>query len=123
MILSEAREVPLGSKTGRSRRVLTLKCDQCFISFTSHKNIKSLRSKANHYCTQRCFALAFRRDGIADLKRRKTNNERYGTDYVISRPDIAKELASRAHTDASHQKRLQTIKIVTASKRSLISHG
>lgn len=77
---------------------MILKCDQCGNTFEESKNVKVVSSRLRHYCGFPCHHLAMKAGGIADASRKKTCNEKYGSDYLISRSDIASAAAKKAQT-------------------------
>jgi len=111
-VLGDIKRVPEGSKSrnGHKKTYLVLLCDQCGKTFEQGNNIKLIRSRPRHYCTQDCHMVAMKRGGIADASRKSTCKEKYGSDYLVTRPDVASRAGKLAHAPGAQLKRNATNK-------------
>lgn len=89
---------------------MILKCDQCGNTFEESKNVKVVSSRPRHYCGFPCHRLAMRAGGIADESRKKTCNEKYGSNYLISRNDVAKRASLKGNSPECRKLAAQSFK-------------
>ncbi len=104
------REYTVEGKASRRKKALWLRCDHCKKEFERAHTIKTQLKKKRHYCSSACFALAMKSGGIADKSRKKTCQERYGSDYYIIRHDVASKSGKLAHTPEIEKRRWKKIR-------------
>ena len=102
---------------------LTLRCDFCGREFEQGNNVKLVRSRPRHYCDLECHRRAMLRGGVADLSRRKTCRERYGSDYLIARRDVASAASKRGNSPEGRAKARASLDRRWTDQSKRLSHG
>lgn len=97
-------------KNGRmlSKKFMIVCCDQCDAVFERWQNIKTVSVRPRHYCGHACHKLAMKAGGIADESRKTTCREKYGTDYLIARSDIAKLASQKGNSRDARVKAMKS---------------
>lgn len=116
-------EFTVPSTNNRTRTVLRLRCDTCDSVFTRDFNVAAQREYGRHYCNGTCHAQAMRSGGPADASRRETCRERFGSDYLIIRHDVASRAGRAAHTPEIERRRWKKIHQRWASMGRSLSRG
>jgi len=111
MSLIEVIRKDTESKNGilRSKMFMILKCDQCGSVFEQSKNVKVISARPRHYCNTTCHSKAMESGGIADSSRKKTCRQKYGSDYLVTRSDIASAAGKKAGTPECRRRAKQTL--------------
>ena len=103
-IIEEAKRIPTGSANGKMKTYLVLMCDQCGTTFEQMNNVKLIRHRPRHYCTSECHRVAMKRGGIADVSRKSTCKEKYGSEYYITRFDVASRSGKKGNSPIARKK-------------------
>lgn len=111
MLVRIHSKIPHGSKSfsKAKRKFGIFTCEQCSKEFERWKNLKIMLNKEVHFCTLKCAHASRKKGGIIDRQRVATNLERHGAEYVIARPDVAREMARRANLPPANKKRKATM--------------
>jgi len=89
--VSEYKRIPSDGKI-KQKLYLILKCDQCGKQFEQGNNVRLIKARPRHYCGFDCHTLAMKAGGVADLSRKHTCKEKYGSDYYL----LTKESLNKA---------------------------
>lgn len=108
-IVSEHRILPKGSLNNRTKLVLVIRCDTCCVLFERDQNTRALKQRSNHFCGKiECFATAISSGGPLDIRRRATCRERYGAEFYITIPEVARQSSKRGQTREARAKQYET---------------
>lgn len=88
---------------------MVLECNVCGNRFKRHQNVALVSSRPRHYCNMMCHSLAMKSGGVADESRKKSCRQAYGSDYYITRSDVASKNGKLAHTPEIESRRWKKI--------------
>jgi hypothetical protein len=109
MLINKTQIIVIGKNNRRGiKTILKLRCDECNLDFIRKFNIKIIENRPRHYCNSNCHSKSMKSGGRADISRKKTCREKYGSDYFITHPTIASKSGKKAHTPEIEKRRSKT---------------